>query len=465
MNDPTLLPSSSDKIRMIVGIGRFLALIATGTILAWGQGDPQAQPDFRKQRMSVEPEAFTRLATATPAELVEVLCQPNISIRVPDRTVLQSHLESLWDRAKWRLRPVPAEARPRLARMLENDSLDIRLNGLDVLQTEEWGHLPPLRQTLIRLTTDPDRRVRIASIGLLARVKDQAAENAFITALSRLESNGPKDSSNDEEARAVIDALCFKPYDAAKVASMVAPLIDEKRSSLTVVWTAMQYSGDLSQLPDIGDELIARYWRILSTTADDSLPYIATGSMSDDDERTLIYLRKFAEITNTKARGYAAGKLMTHSLFEPRREGELMRQLLSDSSPWVRRLTIGNLCERGNNLCARGKGAEPEWLVETAMNLAQKDPDKEVAEDAVTGVFRALGNASKDDRKRIWLDPKLGLAKFMIERLDSDDLRRLIVVQTSEVSGGQWGALEEPEGLRICRAWLEQQAKESATAQ
>ena len=311
------------------------------------------------------------------------------------------------------------EARPLLLPMLNSEHADIRLNALEVLLADGREHLEPTRQKFIELTLDSDQRVRMISFQILFKVKDVTAENALLAALARAETTGQSGESNDKEICAAVQALCWSPVDAEKVISAVTPLIDEQRSSVAVVWNTMQSSSGLGRSAITGGRLIARYWSVLSTTANESLPYIATGAMDDNDDRTLEYLRKFAEIANPKARGHAAGKLVRHTKFDPKREQVVMQQLLSDQSPWVRLQTIGNLCERKS-------GTDCSWLVQTAMNLARIDPDKAVVKNAVEGVFDALGNASREDRSLIWLDAKLNLANFMIQRLDNDDLRRLI---------------------------------------
>ena len=141
-------------------------------------------------------------------------------------------------------------------------------------------------------------------------MKDSATEDALIAALPRAEIIKRALETDDSEAQVLLEALCWNALDEGKVISAVAPLIDEKQFPMSLVWNAMQKNTVLSRSAEFGNQLIERYWTVLRTTQDDSLPYIATGAMNDNDERTLVYLRRSLEIANPKARGYAVAALV-----------------------------------------------------------------------------------------------------------------------------------------------------------
>ena len=427
-----------------------LGWLETGTALAQQTPIPSAPPrpsaPFQKQE---EPEALTKLRTASVDELIEVLSRPDVGVRVGSQNVLRYDIISMWRRATDRLVRAMDEARPHLVKMLDSECADTRANALEVLLRARSGNLIPLKPRLIEMTRDPNRRVRIGTFRLLARfVKDAATEDALIAALPRAKILKRSVGTDDSEARVLLEALCWNALDEGKVISAVAPLIDEKQFRQSLVWNAMQKSTLLSRSAEFGDRLIERYWAILSTTQDDSLPYIATGAMNDNDERTLVYLRRYLEITNPKARGYAIAALVSHGRFAPWREDELMRKLLNDPLPWIRSMVIANLC-------GRKEVTEPEWMMRTVFEVSRTDPDDNVQDAALSGVFAVLSKVPKDQRQRLLDDPQLGLAQFMLDGLGNDVLRNSIIAQTGNLVAEKRHLLEKSEGLRKCRMWWE----------
>ena len=427
-----------------------LTWLETGTALAQQtpipSGPPHPSARFQKHE---EPEALTKLQTASIDELIEVLSRPNVGVRVGSQNVLRYEIISMWQRATDRLVRAVDEARPHLVKMLDSECADTRANALEVFLRARSENLNPLKPRLIELTRDSNRRVRIGTFRLLSKfVKDAATEDALIAALPRAEIIKRALETDDSEAEVLLDALCRNALDEGKVISAVAPLIDEKKFPMSLVCNAMQKSTVLSRSAEFGDQLIERYWTVLSTTQDDTLPYIATGAMNDNDERTLVYLRRSLEIANPKARGYAVAALVHHGRFAPWHEDEIMRKLLNDPLPWTRIMVIANLC-------TRKEVTEPEWLLRTALEVSHTDPDDEVQGTALSGVFRVLSKVPKDQRQRLLSDPQLGLAQFMLEGLDNDVLRKSIIAQTGNLVAEEWHLLEKSEGLRKCRMWWE----------
>jgi hypothetical protein len=290
-----------------------LGWLEAATALAQQSPIPAApQRPSARSRNQEEPEALTRLQTASVDELIEVLARPDVGVRVGSQNVLRYAIVSMWQRAADRLVGAMDEARPHLAKMLESECADTRANALEVMLKDRVGQLIPLKPRLIELSRDPNRRVRIDTFRVFARfrVKDAATEDALIAALPRAEILKRGGVSDDSEAGVLLEALCWNALDEGKVISAVAPLIDEKRFRQSLVWNAMQTSTLLSRSAEFGDQLIERYWTVLSTTQDDSLPYIATNAMNDNDERTLVYLRRYTEIANPKARAHAIAALV-----------------------------------------------------------------------------------------------------------------------------------------------------------
>ena len=397
-----------------------------------------------------EPPELTALNDKSVKELVAVLSQPEKQIRVPDNTAAQSHTVSMWDRASRLLASKLEQARPMLVEMLDSETAATRANAIKVLLADNAKNLNDLRPRLIKLLSDSSRAVRIACARILPKIKNEGVENELLEALSRAHSERPRSGECDSEIRTIVSALCHGPLQKEKVVEALLDVLDESNSSRTVVWTTIQASTNLSRSEQFGNDLLERYWQILKTTNDDSLPYIVTGAMLDNDERTLDYLRKVESITNPQARGYAAAELLSHSGFDPEQETELFESLLHDQSPWVRNNVIASLCVRGN-------GVSPKFQISIALMLCDEDADNGVKVRAIVGVFDVLRRTQKEARAKLIADPELMLATKMIEALEHESLLAVVVYQTGQLAGQTWRADQGEAAIKKARNWWRQQ--------
>lgn len=401
-----------------------------------------------------EPQELVSLKDASVKELLAILSRPDKQIRVSDDTAARSHRISLWDRARSLLAPHLDEARPLLFEMLSGETADTRANALGVLTMDQTENLEHMRVTFVTLLADPSRRVRIASGLILRKVKDAEVENALLAALAKADAERPRSAAADEEIRILVQAICTTPLSDEKVIPALVRLLDESHSSRIIVWTTLQASAPLSKSERFGKELISQYWHILSTTEDDSLPYVATGAMQDSDKISLAYLRMAASIANSKARGYAAAELVSHTGFDPVSEKKLFNRLLRDKSPWVRRCVI-------SSLCMRAAGINPRFQVSTAVRMCVEDSDESVKQRALQGVFDVLYRAPKDMKTDILRDQKCSVPKTMMTAFGNDALRPIIINQTGLLAGENWHSTDGINAANRTLSWWQDRKDES----
>ena len=437
------MTARGNLIRSLMKSKNLIALATIAVILNECASNSLAQDELKFKQ--IDPPVLAALEDKSAKELVAILLQPEIQVRVPDNSRAQSHMVSLWDRAVSLLMTKLDEARPLLVELLNEESVDARVNAIRVLLNDDGKNLEDLRPRFLELLADPAPSVRILSARILPKIKNKEVETALLDALTNLHAKRSS-STVDSEIRVIVSALCTGPLEKEKVVKALLGILDESRSSRTVVWTTIQASTQLSRSKRYGADLVVRYWHILSTTEDDSLPYIVTGAMQDDDERTLPLLRKIESIANAKARGYAAAELVAHSGFDPQSEKALFKKLLNDASPWVRTNVIASLC-------TRIKGLTPKLKISIALKLFADDLDGGVKERALVGVFDVLHRTPKDARSDLLTDPELSIPTKMVNALGEKSLQSVIIYQTGHLAEVKWQANEGKNAIYKARNW------------
>lgn len=403
-------------------------------------GSGQGFPGQGVRRTRPLPPALERLTKASVVEQVAALTQPDVILRVGDDTPAGSHNVSLWEFTRHLLQDRADVARPLLLSLLTSPEEDTRVNALLALtgvhQSEAYFEtLRPFVSLFLPLLDDPKTRVRTAAAPLLRRVKDARTEVALLKTLARAKDN--------EETKELLEAVGAEPlFQEARVAQAVLERLDEARWSTEVIFAAFRSSYALSSSKTQGEQLIAAYWRILSTTKENSLLFIFPGPLSLTDIRTLPYLRQAPRIVNPKARDTAVGLLLRHEHFDPRQEARLLETLLHDPEPSVRATTIGGLC-------ARKQPAAPAERARLAFAVVEEDKELRVQQTALLGAFTLLRDTPELCRE---------LSAGVLAALEKENLRAIVICQTGALAKTAWRP-EDPGVLEKVRAWWQEQKR------
>lgn len=395
---------------------------------------------FTRPRPRPLPPALERLTKASVAEQVAALTRPDVILRVGDDTPAGSHEVSLWEFTRRLLQNRAAEARPLLLGLLTSPEEDARVNALQALTGVHQGEsyfetLRPFVSQFLPLLDDPKTRVRAAVAPLLRRVKDARTEEALLRTLAR--------AKDEDETKELLEAVGGDPlFQEERVAQAVLEHLDEARWSRAVVFAAFGSSYIVIRSKTQGEKLIAAFWRILSTTKENSLLFIFPGPLSLTDPRTLPYLRQAPRIVNPKARDTAVGLLLRHEHFDPRQEARLLEILLHDPEPSVRVTTIGGLCAR-KQPDARAERAR------LAFAVVEEDKEPRVQQAALLGAFTLLRDTPELYRE---------LAAGVLAALEKENLRPIVIYQTGALAKTAWKP-QDPGVVEKVRAWWQEQKR------
>jgi hypothetical protein len=367
-----------------------------------------------------------RINKSSVSELLAFLSQRERHVSVPQpRSRAGWRRVSVWGQARVLLRAKLEEARPGLLAMLEDENnVNARANALYVLSRDGPAHRRPLRGKVITLLDDPAMTVRTAAINYLSPIKNEEVRAAFVHRIQKLI---PTEGNWITEVGKLVEKLCQEPTPEETLVPILIRIMDHPRANSWLLSTTIQQSRPYSRKGPFADQLLERYWKILSSTANSSVPYHITGSLTDDDDRTLPYLRGAASIENDQARRYAASKLISHDSFDVKidRDRRLLDQLLADDFILVRRETVRALSERGD--------IDPQLQIAATFQLYHsKVPEGvltggDIRGYAISALFAVLCRLPEEARSEVLRDARYSIPELMIAGLGNEKLSWTVI--------------------------------------